>query len=74
MKASKMPANFYSDRRALEFKSFVFLTDIKELEDGPYCYVKGSHRCRRIWWRSALFNKKNQPGRFKFSQLQVQNS
>ena len=69
-----MPANFYSDRRALEFKSFVFLTDIKELYDGPYHYVQEPHRRRCAWWCSALFNKKNQPGRFKFSQLQVQNS
>ena len=61
---------FHCDGRALKFKSFVFLNDVKELEDGPYCYIKGSHRRRRIWWRNALFNKKNQLGPFEFSQLQ----
>ena len=61
---------FHCDGRALKFKSFVFLTDVKELKDGPYCYVKGSHRRQRILWRSALFNKKKQLGPFEFSQLQ----
>ncbi len=29
----------------LQFKAFIYLTDVADLEDGPYQYVKGSHLC-----------------------------
>ena len=61
---------FHYDERILKFKSFVFLTDVKELEDGPYCHVKKSHRRRCMWWRSELFNKKNQLSPFESNHLQ----
>ena len=47
---------FHCDGRALKFKSFVFLTDVKELEDGPYCYVKGTHRNSSAWDLTCKFN------------------
>ena len=62
--------SYHCDGRSLKFKSFVYISDVNELDDGPYCYVKGSHRRRRMWWRSATFNKKNQLGPFEFSQLE----
>ena len=34
--------------RSLKFKSLVYTSDINELNDDPYCYVKGSHRRRSI--------------------------
>jgi hypothetical protein len=62
--------SYHCDGRSLKFKSFVYISDVNALDDGPYCYVKGSHRRRRLWWRSASFNKNNQLGPFEFSQLQ----
>jgi hypothetical protein len=62
--------SYHCDGRSLKFKSFVYISDVNELDDGPYCYVKGSHRRRRLWWRSATFNKKNELGPFEFSQLE----
>ena len=61
--------SYHCDGRSLKFKSFVYISDVNALDDGPYCYVKGSHRRRRLWWRSASFNKNNQLGPFEFSQL-----
>ena len=50
--------SYHCDGRSLKFKSFVYISDVNELDDGPYCYVKGSHRRRRMWWRSATFKKR----------------
>lgn len=35
---------FHIDNIFGTFKVFVYLTDVKSCEDGPYCYVPGSHR------------------------------
>ena len=45
--------SFHCDGRSLKFKSFLYLSDVKSLADGPYCFVPGSQRRRRLWWRSA---------------------
>ena len=61
---------FHCDGRSLKFKSFIYISDVSELADGPYCYVKGSHRRRRLWRNNSTFNKENQLDPFEFSQLQ----
>ena len=61
--------SYHCDGRSLKFKSFVYLTDVRHLDDGPYCFVPGSQRRRRLWWRSARYNKHNNLGPFEFSQL-----
>ena len=62
---------FHCDGRSLKFKSFVYISDVNKLDDGPYCYVKGSHRHRRLWRSNSKFNKENQLDPFEFSQLQA---
>ena len=62
--------SFHCDGRSLKFKSFLYLSDVKSLADGPYCFVPGSQRRRRLWWRSARFNRRHGLGPFEFSQLQ----
>ena len=61
--------SYHCDGRSLKFKSFVYLTDVRTLNDGPYCFVPGSQRRRRLWWRSARYNRRNKLGPFEFSQL-----
>lgn len=61
--------SYHCDGRSLKFKSFVYLTDVSTLDDGPYCFVPGSQRRRRLWWRSARYNRRNKLGPFEFSQL-----
>jgi len=34
---------FHSDADSEQYKSFVYLTDVERLEDGPFTYVRGSH-------------------------------
>ena len=63
--------SYHCDGRSLKFKSFVYISDVNELADGPYCYVKGSHRRRRLWRNNSTFNKQNQLDPFEFSQLQA---
>ena len=62
---------FHCDSRSLKFKSFVYISDVNKLDDGPYCYIKGSHRRRRLWRNNSTFNKQNQLDPFEFSQLQA---
>lgn len=62
---------FHCDGRSLKFKSFVYISEVNKLDDGPYCYVKGSHRRRRLWRNNSTFNKENQLDPFEFSQLQA---
>ena len=61
--------SYHCDGRSLKFKSFVYLTDVRDLNDGPYCFVPGSQRRRQLWWRSARYNRRNKLGPFEFSQL-----
>ena len=34
---------FHVDSNYRSIKAFIYLTDVNTLEDGPYCYVKGTH-------------------------------
>ena len=61
---------YHCDGRSQKFKSFVFLTDVRDLIDGPYCYVPTTHRDRRSWERSSHFNEANGLNRHEYSQLQ----
>ena len=61
---------YHCDGRSQKFKSFVFLTDVSELNDGPYCYVPTTHRDKRAWRRSRNFNKLNGCNRHEYTQLQ----
>ena len=62
--------SYHCDGRSLKFKSFVYLSDVQSLADGPYCFVPKSQRRRRLWWRNARYNKRHGLGPFEFSQLQ----
>ena len=66
--------SYHCDGRSLKFKSFVYLSDVQSLADGPYCFVPSSHRRRRLWWRNARFNKNHGLGPFEFSQLNGQSA
>ena len=61
---------YHCDGRSQKFKSFVFLTDVRDLSDGPYCYVPATHRDRRPWKRSRQFNAAHGLNRHEYSQLQ----
>ena len=61
---------YHCDGRSQKFKSFVFLTDVRNLSDGPYCYVPATHRDRRSWKRSRQFNEANGLNPHEYSQLQ----
>ena len=61
---------YHCDGRSQKFKSFVFLTDVRELSDGPYCYVPTTHRDRHAWKRSKHFNALNGCNRHEYTQLQ----
>ena len=61
--------SFHCDGRSLKYKSFLFLTEVNSLADGPYCYVKRSHRDRSSWKRSRRFNLENEIGLYEYSQL-----
>ncbi|MEC8441201.1 MAG: phytanoyl-CoA dioxygenase family protein [Cyanobacteriota bacterium] len=61
---------YHCDGRSQKFKSFVFLSDVRELSDGPYCYVPTTHRDRRAWKRSKHFNALNGCNRHEYTMLQ----
>lgn len=61
---------YHCDGRSRKFKSFVFLTDVLDLGDGPYCYVPATHRDRLSWKRNRQFNEAQGLNRHEYSQLQ----
>ena len=61
---------YHCDGRSRKFKSFVFLTDVRDLGDGPYCYVPATHRDRLSWKRNRQFNEAQDLNRHEYSQLQ----
>ena len=61
---------FHCDGRSLKFKTFVFLSDVNHLGDGPYCYVKRSHHDGAPWRQTCLFNQANNIDACEFTQLQ----
>lgn len=43
---------FHCDYQRVPFlKFFVYLTDVESVDDGPFCYVPGSHRRKPRGWR-----------------------
>ena len=60
---------FHCDGRALKFKTFLFLSDVRNLGEGPYCYVKGSHHDGVPWRRTSAFNEANGIDICEFTQL-----
>lgn len=60
---------FHCDGRALKFKAFLFLSDVRDLGEGPYCYVKGSHHDGAPWLRTSAFNQANGIDICEFTQL-----
>ncbi|MBL8644120.1 MAG: hypothetical protein JNK21_09305, partial [Rhodospirillaceae bacterium] len=50
------PREFHIDSEVHHIKAFVYLTDVLALEDGPYCYVPGSHQERQIKAVNKLYN------------------
>jgi hypothetical protein len=48
------PRAYHSDSTGIvQFKAFIYLTDVPDTSYGPYCYVKGTHRLR--WDKYANF-------------------
>ncbi len=39
-----------------QYKAFIYLTDVNEIADGPYCYVKSSHLCSEKKIKSYVDN------------------
>ena len=60
---------YHCDGRSLKFKSFLFLSDVRHLGEGPYCYVKGSHHDGTPWRRTSAFNQANGIDICEFTQL-----
>lgn len=60
---------FHCDGRALKFKAFLFLSDVRDLGEGPYCYVKGTHHDGAPWRQTSAFNRANGIDICEFTQL-----
>ena len=60
---------FHCDGRSIKFKSFLFLSDVKHLNNGPYCYVPRSHHNNALWQKNLLFNEANDIDTSEFTQL-----
>lgn len=43
-KGIQQTRGFHVDSYSPQFKAFLYLTDVLQLDDGPYVYVKGQHR------------------------------
>ncbi len=48
---------FHVDAFGTRFKSFVYLTDVRDLEDGPFSYVVGSHRDPAVRSTADFFSR-----------------
>lgn len=50
------PRAFHIDADIHQIKAFLYLTDVLRLEDGPYCYIPGSHQEQQIKHINRLYN------------------
>lgn len=50
------PRKFHIDAELHQIKAFLYLTDVLALDDGPYCYVPGSHQETQIKNLNKLYN------------------
>jgi hypothetical protein len=48
--------DFHIDADQHHIKAFVYLTDVLRLEDGPYCYVPGTHQDTHLKALNKMFN------------------
>jgi len=51
---SKRP--FHTDGFQVNYKLFIYLSDVPEKEDGPYTVIPGSHKRYLLKWRNLLGN------------------
>jgi hypothetical protein len=60
---------FHCDGEGIKVKTFVYLTPVRSLEDGPYCYLPGSHL---NWWlrrRNQAFNRRHGLNRHEYRRV-----
>lgn len=60
---------FHCDGEAVKVKSFVYVNDIQSFDVGPYCYLLGSHRGRRLRQRNQSFNARHQLNKHEYRLL-----
>ncbi|MBL8629612.1 MAG: hypothetical protein JNM81_08295 [Rhodospirillaceae bacterium] len=48
--------DFHIDDESHQVKAFVYLTDVLTREDGPYCYIPGSHQEKHIKALNKVYN------------------
>ncbi|MCP9927994.1 phytanoyl-CoA dioxygenase family protein [Cyanobium sp. CH-040] len=60
---------FHCDGQGLKVKTFVYLTPVRSLEDGPYCYIPGSHLDVLLRRRNQAFNKDHQFNLHEYRQV-----
>ncbi|MGB5134606.1 MAG: hypothetical protein WBN89_05465 [Prochlorococcaceae cyanobacterium] len=60
---------FHCDGQGLKVKTFVYLTPVRSLEDGPYCYIPGSHLDGLLRRQNQTFNKRNQLNLHEYRQV-----
>jgi len=60
---------FHCDGQGLKVKTFVYLTPVRSLEDGPYCYIPGSHLDWLLRRRNQAFNTSHGLNRHEYRQV-----
>lgn len=60
---------FHCDGQGLKVKTFVYLSPVRSLKDGPYCYVPGSHLDWLLRRRNQAFNSSHGLNRHEYRQL-----
>jgi len=60
---------FHCDGQGLKVKTFVYLTPVRSLEDGPYCYIPGSHLDWLLRRRNQAFNTRHGLNRHEYRQV-----
>lgn len=60
---------FHCDGQGLKVKTFVYLTPVRSLADGPYCYIPGSHLDWLLRRRNQAFNTGHGLNRHEYRQV-----
>ncbi|MBM5816970.1 MAG: hypothetical protein FJ083_10470 [Cyanobacteria bacterium K_Offshore_surface_m2_239] len=60
---------FHCHGPGVKVKTFVYLTPVHSLDDGPYCYIPGSHRNLMLRWRNQMFNSRYGLHRHEYRQV-----
>jgi hypothetical protein len=53
------PRGPHLDNNLEQYKLFIYLTDVTEIKNGPYCYAPGSHKKRNWMSKERLINSAN---------------